>query len=72
VLDELYEKQSARSTRGAQKGIRDFERRLLDARSTISTRCSGTGSSRQREMKGWTVTPSHYLNQQLDAVWLTE
>jgi peptide/nickel transport system substrate-binding protein len=23
-------------------------------------------------VKGWQVTPSHYLNQQLDTVWLAE
>ena len=24
------------------------------------------------KVKGWTVTPSHYLNNQLDTVWLSE
>ena len=24
------------------------------------------------KVKGWTVTPSHYLNNMLDTVWLTE
>ena len=24
------------------------------------------------KMHGWTITPSHYLNQQLDTVWLTD
>jgi peptide/nickel transport system substrate-binding protein len=24
------------------------------------------------KVKGWTITPSHYLNNQLDTVWLTE
>ena len=24
------------------------------------------------KVKGWTVTPSHYLNHQLDTVWLAE
>jgi len=23
-------------------------------------------------VRGWTITPSHYLNNQLDTVWLTE
>ncbi len=23
-------------------------------------------------VRGWTVTPSHYINQQLDGVWLVE
>jgi hypothetical protein len=24
------------------------------------------------KLKGWTITPSHFLNQQLDGVWLAE
>jgi len=24
------------------------------------------------KVRGWTVTPSHYLNNQLDTVWLSE
>jgi peptide/nickel transport system substrate-binding protein len=24
------------------------------------------------KVRGWTVTPSHYLNQQLDTIWLAE
>jgi peptide/nickel transport system substrate-binding protein len=24
------------------------------------------------KIKGWKITPSHYLNQQLDTVWLAE
>jgi hypothetical protein len=24
------------------------------------------------KVKGWQITPSHYLNNTLDAVWLTE
>ena len=24
------------------------------------------------KVKGWTITPSHYLNNQLDTVWLSE
>ena len=25
-----------------------------------------------RKVRGWTITPSHFLNNQLDTVWLTE
>ena len=24
------------------------------------------------KVRGWTITPSHYLNNQLDTVWLAE
>jgi hypothetical protein len=24
------------------------------------------------KVRGWTITPSHYINQQLDAVWLAQ
>ena len=27
---------------------------------------------RGAKLRGWTITPSHFLNQQLDVVWLTE
>jgi peptide/nickel transport system substrate-binding protein len=74
VLDELYEKQSrATDPEERKKAIRAFEKRLLDEEVhylyTLQWHRIIPHSSR---VKGWTVTPSHYLNQQLDTVWLTE
>ncbi|HEY3067785.1 MAG TPA: ABC transporter substrate-binding protein [Methylomirabilota bacterium] len=74
VLDELYEKQGkAVEAEERKKYIREFEKRLLDDEVhyiyTLQWHRIIPHSSR---VKGWMITPSHYLNQQLDAVWLSE
>ncbi len=74
VLDELYEKQSrATDPEERRRLIREFERRLLDEEAhylyTLQWHRIIPHSARVR---GWTITPSHYLNQQLDTVWLAE
>ena len=28
--------------------------------------------AQRRQLRGWYITPSHYVNQQLDTVWLAE
>ncbi len=74
VLDDLYVRQS-RSVDPEQRRryIRAFERRLLDEEAhyihTLQWHRIVTHSSRVRD---WTITPSHYLNNQLDTVWLAE
>jgi peptide/nickel transport system substrate-binding protein len=74
VLDELYQKQSrATDVEERKKLVRDFEKRLLDEEvhylySLIWYRIV----PHSVKLKGWTVTPSHFLNQQLDVVWLAE
>jgi peptide/nickel transport system substrate-binding protein len=73
VLDELYEKQGrATDVEERKRLIRDFEKRLLDEEVhylyTLQWHRIIPHSAR---VKGWTITPSHYLNQQLDAVSLT-
>jgi peptide/nickel transport system substrate-binding protein len=74
VLDELYEKQGkAIDTEERKKHIREFERRLLDEEvHYIYTLQWHRIVPHSAKVKGWTITPSHYLNQQLDTVWLTE
>ena len=74
VLDELYVKQSrARTPEERSRYLREFERRMLDEEvhyaTTLQWHRIVPHASRVR---GWTLTPSHYLNQQLDAVWLAE
>lgn len=74
VLDELYDKQSAATDPEQRKRyIRDFEKRLLDEEVhylyTLQWHRIIPHSSK---MQGWKITPSHYLNQQLDTVWLAE
>ena len=74
VLDELYDKQSrATNVEERKRLIRAFEKRLLDEEAhylmTLQWHRIIPHSSR---VKGWQVTPSHYLNNTLDAVWLTQ
>jgi peptide/nickel transport system substrate-binding protein len=74
VVDELYEKQArAADPEERKKLVRAFEKRLLDEEVhvlwTVQWHRIIPHSSK---VKGWTVTPSHYLNNQLDTVWLSE
>jgi peptide/nickel transport system substrate-binding protein len=74
VLDDLYEKQSRASDREERRRlIREFEKRLLDDEAhyiyTLQWHRIVPHSARVR---GWTITPSHFLNNQLDTVWLAE
>ncbi len=74
VLDDLYLKQSrATDDDDRKKFIRQFEKRLVDEEAhylmTLQWNRIIVHSSK---VKGWQVTPSHYLNQQLDTVWLAE
>ena len=74
TLDELYEKQGrATDVEERKKYIREFERRLLDEEvHYIYTLQWHRIIPHSAKVRGWTITPSHYLNQQLDTVWLTE
>jgi peptide/nickel transport system substrate-binding protein len=74
VLDDLFVKQArAVDLEERKKLLRAFEKRLLDEEAhylmTLQWHRIVPHSSK---VKGWTITPSHYLNNQLDTVWLTE
>jgi peptide/nickel transport system substrate-binding protein len=74
VLDELYDKQSRTTNVEERKRlVREFERVLLDEEAhylmTLQWHRIIPHSSK---VKGWQVTPSHYLNNTLDTVWLTQ
>jgi len=74
ALDEIYEKQSrATNTEERKKHIREFEKRLLDEEAHyLATLQWHRIIPHNSKVRGWTITPSHYLNQQLDTVWLAE
>jgi peptide/nickel transport system substrate-binding protein len=74
VLDDLYDKQSqATNTDERKKLIRAFEKRVLDEEAhylmTLQWHRIIPASSK---VHGWTITPSHYLNNTLDVVWLDQ
>jgi peptide/nickel transport system substrate-binding protein len=74
VLDDLYQKQSrALDPEERKKFVREFEKRLVDDEahylySLVWYRIVPHSA----KLRGWTITPSHFLNQQLDQVWLSE
>jgi peptide/nickel transport system substrate-binding protein len=74
VLDELYQKQSRTAdVEDRKKLVREFEKRLVDDEahylySLVWYRIVPHSA----KLRGWTITPSHFLNQQLDQVWLAE
>jgi peptide/nickel transport system substrate-binding protein len=73
-LDELYDKQSRATDPEERKHyIRQFETRLLDEEAHyLMTLQWHRIVPHNAQVKGWKITPSHYLNQQLDTVWLVE
>ncbi|MBI2204487.1 MAG: ABC transporter substrate-binding protein [Candidatus Rokubacteria bacterium] len=74
VLDDLYVKQSrARSREERMRHLREFERRLLDEEAHYAMTLQWHRIvPHSAKVRGWTATPSHYLNHQLDTVWLAE
>ncbi len=74
VLDELYDKQGrATDSEERKQYIRQLEKRLLDEEvHYLLTLQWQRIIPHSAKVKGWQITPSHYLNQQLDIVWLTE
>jgi peptide/nickel transport system substrate-binding protein len=74
VLDDLYVLQSRTvDPERRRRHIRAFERRLLDEEAHyIATLQWHRIVPHSARVRGWTITPSHYLNNQLDTVWLAE
>ncbi len=74
VIDDLFVRQArAGDIEERKKLVRQLEKRLIDEEVhvfyTLQWHRIIPHSSK---VKGWTVTPSHYLNNQLDTVWLDQ
>jgi len=74
AIDDLYLRQGRTTDPEERKKlIRQFEKRLLDEEVHILYTLQWHRIiPHNSKVKGWTVTPSHYLNNQLDTVWLAE
>jgi peptide/nickel transport system substrate-binding protein len=74
VLDALYDKQSRATNPEERKQlIRQFEKRLFDEEAHyLMTLQWHRIIPHSAKVKGWTITPSHYLNNTLDTVWLDQ
>ncbi|MSP81193.1 MAG: ABC transporter substrate-binding protein [Rhodospirillales bacterium] len=72
-LDDLYEKQMrATDTKERIKLIREFEKHALEQAYTIPTIWWHRIIVHWQQMKGWDLTPSHYVGQDLASVWLDQ
>jgi peptide/nickel transport system substrate-binding protein len=74
VMDDLYSRQSrAIDPEERRRLLRQYEKRLYDEEVHFIM-----GFQWHRivphlsKVRGWTITPSHFLNQQLDTVWLSQ
>src|SRR5438067_39809 len=74
VLDDLFMKQArALDPEERRRWLRAFEKRLLDEEvHYIYTLQWHRIVPHSSKVRGWTITPAHFLNQQLDTVWLAE
>ncbi len=74
VLDDLFLKQArAVDPDERKRHLRAFEKRLLDEEvHYIYTLQWHRIIPHSAKVRGWTITPSHFLNNQLDTVWLAE
>jgi peptide/nickel transport system substrate-binding protein len=73
VLDDLYDKQSGELDKKKRAAIlREFEKRALEQAYTIPTIWWHRIIVHHRQMKGWHITPSHYVGQDLTEVWLDQ
>jgi len=74
VIDDLMHRQGrATDPEERKKILRQLEKRLLDEEAhVIYTLQWHRIIPHLSKVKGWTITPSHYLNNQLDGVWLSE
>ncbi len=74
VIDDLFSRQGrATDPEERKKLLRQFEKRLLDDEAhVIYTLQWHRIIPHNAKVHGWTITPSHYLNNQLDTVWLSE
>jgi peptide/nickel transport system substrate-binding protein len=74
VIDDLYLKQArATDPEERKKLVRALEKRLIDEEVHVFYTLQWHRIiPHNSKVKGWTITPSHYLNNQLDTVWLSE
>ena len=75
VLDDLYDKQSrATDPKERLKLLRQFERRVIDEKAYQfpPTLWWQRIVPHWTKVKGWKITPSHYVNQDLRDVWLAQ
>ncbi len=72
-LDELYAKQSAEFDKKKRYALlREFEKYEFEQAYIVPTIWWHRIIVHDKKLKGWKITPSHYLNQDLTNVWLDQ
>jgi peptide/nickel transport system substrate-binding protein len=71
-MEEMYDKLLRLGSAEEQRAvIRDFEKQALETQAHMITTLWWYKINAYRSyVKGWKISPSHYLNQHLDNVWL--
>ncbi|HET7854559.1 MAG TPA: ABC transporter substrate-binding protein [Candidatus Methylomirabilis sp.] len=74
VLDSLFDKMNRTTDAAEQRRLmRQFERRVLDEQAHMFVTLWWYRIVPHRSIvKGWMISPSHYLNQDLATVWLAQ
>ena len=71
LLDALFVGQAVTSDpRRRAQIVRDFEKRALTSANAVPILWWNRIIANATQVKGWSITPSHYLNQDLAGVWL--
>ncbi|MBV9521732.1 MAG: ABC transporter substrate-binding protein, partial [Alphaproteobacteria bacterium] len=71
MLDAFFVGQAVTSDpRQRVKIVREFERRVFDDATVVPLLWWNRIIANSSRLKGWAITPSHYLNQDLADVWL--
>lgn len=73
TLDRLFEEQLHEPDLSKQRRIfNQFERYLNDQALYLTTLWYNRITVQSASVQGWSISPSHYLNQQLEGVWLKQ
>lgn len=73
TLDELYDKQSGELDKKKRHALlREFEKRTLEQAYVVPTIWWHRTIVTHKQLKGWHITPSHYVGQDLADVWLDQ
>jgi peptide/nickel transport system substrate-binding protein len=71
TLDALFDKQSGELDKKRRYAVlREFEKHALEQAYTVPTIWWHRIIVTHRQLKGWQITPSHYVGQDLTDVWL--
>ncbi len=73
TLDSLFDRQSGEADmRKRRELVREFERRALRLAYSVPVLWWHRAVVMDRNVRGWQITPSHYLGQDLAEVWLAK